>query len=395
MASVIGCGETPGDCGTFADSGEVKDIFFTTSTGNPVLLGAAGASGVCYTVYDPAAGQYVGSLNGTVWHLYPFHIEAKGRVEFSYNSSGELIVTIQTLSSTLTGSAGDIGRAFQAPLYMCGDFSLALAVSKTNAVPSSGWNMCFGGWWSACVTGGSACTVDAYGNPCGGTMYWWNRWDAYGTPYEHHGNTPTRLNTSVSFNVGRVTAGQPIFIWARASRGGCGSAYFSNADGDAVQCIVYTAPTMSICPPSLNSIEMTRDICEDRVGTVLNIHIPELGAAGVSLDILYEACNSEAAWSDSAAGTVSIPDVASNSDISVNLANYGVNLVPNTNYYFKMYLTNGQAQSDAIMLCDNYTLFIPPVNCLVPELTEEECETLVIGDCLPEFETEADMEECC
>ena len=80
--AVIHCGQEPGECGSFADSGEVKDIFFTTSTGNPVLLGARGVTGICYTVYDPAAGRYVGSLNGTVWHLYPFHIEAKGRVEF-------------------------------------------------------------------------------------------------------------------------------------------------------------------------------------------------------------------------------------------------------------------------------------------------------------------------
>ena len=120
--AVIHCGQEPGDCGSFADSGEVKDIFFTTSTGNPVLLGARGVTGICYTVYDPAAGRYVGSMNGTVWHLYPFHIEARGRVEFSYNAAGELIVTIQWLTSTLTGSAGDIGRAFQAPLYTCGDF---------------------------------------------------------------------------------------------------------------------------------------------------------------------------------------------------------------------------------------------------------------------------------
>lgn len=393
--AVIHCGEAPGDCGSFADSGEVKDIFFTTSTGNPVLLAAAGASGICYTVYDPAAGHYVGSLNGTVWHLYPFHIEARGRVEFSYNAAGELIVTILDLASTLTGSAGDIGRAFQAPLYMCGDFSLALSVSTSNSVPSAGWNTCFGGWWSACITGGSACTVDAVGNPCGGTMYWWNRWDAFGTPYEHHGNTPTRRNTSVSFNVGKVTAGQPIFVWARAARGGCGAGYFSPADGGAVQCLVYVAPPMSICPPTLNSIEMTRDICQSTVDAVLDVHIPELGTTGVSLNILYEACNSEAEWSDGAAGTVSIPNVQENSNLRIDLANYGVVLVPNTNYYFKMYLTNGEVQSDSVMVCDNRTLFIPPVNCVVPEFTAEECETLIVGDCIDEFNSDSDMERCC
>lgn len=395
MSRVIHCGEVPGDCGSFADSGEIKDIFFTTSTGNPVLLAAKGATGICYTVYDPAAGRYVGSLNGTVWHLYPFHIEARGTVEFSYNALGELIVTIHNLISTLTGSAGDIGRAFRAPLYMCGDFSLALAVTTRNAVPSSGWNMCFGGWWSACITGGASCTVDAYGNPCGGTMYWWNRWDTFGTPYEHHGNTPTRRNTSVSFNVGKVTAGQPIFIWARAARGGCGSGYFSSGDGGAVQCLVYTAPQLSICPPSLNSIEMTRDLCADIVNGIMSVHIPGLGTSGVSLQILYEACNSESEWSDSAAGTISVPNVQENSDITINLAQYGVNLVPNTNYYFKLYLSNGESQSDSIMVCDNRTLFIPPVNCVVPELSEDECELLVSGDCIDEFEKASDMEVCC
>ena len=60
-----------------------------------------------------------------------------------------------------------------------------------------------------------------------------------------------------------------------------------------------------------------------------------------------------------------------------------------------MYLVNGEMQSDSVMVCNCKTLFIPPINCVVPELTEEECETLIIGDCIDEFETEADMEECC
>ena len=152
---------------------------------------------------------------------------------------------------------------------------------------------------------------------------------------------------------------------------------------------------MSICPPTLNSIEMTRDICESTVNAIMNIHIPELGTSGISLKILYEAVNSEAAWDDGVAGTVSIDNVPENTDITVNLANYGVHLVPNTVYYFKMYLTNGEVQSDSVMVCDNRTLCIPPVNCIVPEFSEEDCETLIIGDCIPEFESDADMEDCC
>ena len=84
-----------------------------------------------------------------------------------------------------------------------------------------------------------------------------------------------------------------------------------------------------------------------------------------------------------------------NTDISIPLASYGVSLVPNTNYYFKMSLTNGEVESDAVMACDNRTLFIPPANCVVPELSESECELLALGECLKEFEKYSDMEVCC
>ena len=399
--AVIPCGETPGECGTFSSVAENYKIEFTTSNGNPVLLSAAGVNGVCYTVvvkektiFTDYLLKYISTVVTNNWKLYPFHIEAKGEVELSRNTSGDLIVTIHDFYSTLTGSAGDTGKAFKAPLYTCGDFSLALAVSTSNSVPTTGWNMCVGGWWSACQTGGTSCTVDAYGNPCGGTMYWWNRWDLVGTPYEHSGNTPTRYNGSISFNLGQVESGVPIFIWARAARGSCGSAYFASKDGGVVQCSIYVAPSFSVCPPSVNSIEMTRDICADVIGATINVHIPTLGTSDVSLKILYQACNSESEWDDGKAGTVMVSNITENSDMSIELADYGIELVPNTTYYFKLYLSNDSVESDAIMVCECKTLFIPTANCVVPELSAEECEKLKSGEYLDEFEEE-DMEECC
>lgn len=403
---VVHCGETPSaDCGSYSAASSSTNFKFTTSNGNPILVNAKGVHGVCYGYYNASNDPYgliayqLASTRGSGWNsgsytLYPLHFEAKGRADVSYNSNGELIVTLNDVVSTLTGTDGDSGREFRAKYYPGGDTAIAMNVKLITAGNASapaegdgGWNKCIGGWWGAaqyCAAG------DCY---AGGTLYWWNSWNRFGTPYEHHGNTPTRRNNGLSWNLGHVQNNQTqlIAIYARAARGSCGSAHFSSQDGGVQQCVLISIPPMNICPPEINGLEHERDICEETINTVVNITTPTLGTDGVNLVIMYEAINSEDDWSDSKAATQTVINVAEDSTFDVTINEH---LIPNTNYFFKFYLEKDGRKSEEIMVCDQWTPYMPSATCLVPLLTEEECETLSSGDCLDELTAET-AEECC
>lgn len=404
--AVIHCGEQPGDCGTYADANTSSRFEFTTTTNNPLLLSKREVRGTCYTPsrYYNAQNDPLGLMASALasagqwgvartWTLYPFHIEARGIIDMNYNEKGELVVTLRDVVSTLTGSAGDIGRAFRAQLYTAGDFGWAVNVKAITAnkvvAPSrndGGWNKCMGGWWSAAAT--QNCSVTC---PGGGTSYWWNRWDLFGTPYERHGNSPTRRNSGMTWNLGKVDSKtQIIGLFARAVRGNCSSAYFSDADGDFQQCIFITIPPQNICPPTFEGMENERDICLEKIYSTLKVHIPTLGVDGVNLHVMYEAIDREDQWQDSIAST-QVVGVKENTTVSVLIDN---NLIPDTTYFLKMYLQKGDIKSDEIMVCDQKTPYMPSPTCLVPMLTEEECELLAEGECLEEL-TEETAEECC
>ncbi len=405
--AVVPCGGTPSsDCGTFNASAASVPFWFTTSNGNPLLMHSRETHGVCFgynAQNDPygLAATYLASIgawgnNGRAWTLYPFHIEVRGTADISYNSNGELIVTLNNVVSTLTGTAGDVGREFQAYMYTAGFVSWAVNVKLFDSAggiwkPSlsdPGWNKCMGGWWSAAPT--SSCYDHC---PGGGTLFWWNSWNRFGTPYEQHGRTPTRMNNGISFNLGVVRSHteQLIGIFARAARGACGSSYFSNDDGDMQQCFVISIPPMNICPPEINGLTHERDICEETIDTVVNVTTPTFGVDGVNLVVMYEAINRESDWSDSKARTHVVYNVPENSTFDVRLPDH---LIPNTNYFFKIYLEKDGRKSDEIMVCDQWTPYMPAVGCVIPLFTMEECEILAGGDCLDELTAET-AEECC
>lgn len=393
-------------CGTTSASSETQKFSFTTSNKNPILLSKTEHSGTCYTASqsynasnDPlglmatalaAAGQW---STAKTWALHPFHIEAKGNVHFSYNSNGELIVTLKDVISTLTGTAGDAGNAFQAYLYTGGYFSWAvnakLVTASNPSAPGkgdSGWKKCMGGWWSAAPT--ANCTSHC---PGGGTLYWWNAWNKFGTAYEKHGNTPTRKDNNISWNLGVPKSdSQVIALFARAARGNCSNAAFSSADGDAQQCIFFTIPAVNICPPELNSVVFERDICEERITATLNVTTPD-NQMETDLVVQYEAIDDPNDWEDRKAKMQVFTNVASKSTFDVTLDE---SLIPNTTYCFRIYLQADGKKSDPVTLCGQPTPYIPPVTCMIPLFKETECETLKIGDCIDEF-TDADMEECC
>lgn len=403
---VVHCGETPSaDCGTYSAATSSTEFKFTTSNGNPILVNKSGVHGVCYGYYNASNDPYgliahqLASNRGGNWNygaftLHPLHFEAKGRADISYNSAGELIVTLNDVISTLTGTNGDLGREFQAKYYPGGDTAIAMNVKLitdgNNSAPANndaGWNKCVGGWWGAaqyCAAG------DCY---AGGTLYWWNSWNRFGTPYEHHGRTPTRRNNGLTWNLGKVQNSQTqlIAIYARAARGGCGSAIFSPADGGIQQCVLISIPPMNLCPPEINRLEHARNICKETINTVINVTTPKLGTDAVNLVVMYEAINREQDWDDAKATTQTIANVPERSTFDVHINEH---LIPNTNYFFKLYLEKDGRKSEEIMVCDQRTPYMPSATCAIPLLTKEECEVLAGGDCLKEL-TAKTAEECC
>ena len=399
--AVVPCGETPSsECGTFSSSASSVPFAFSHDTNNPMPMGQE-LHGVCYAydqAYDPyGIAAYYRAANGMyntgrAWTLYPFNIEAKGRADISYNSNGELIVTLNDIYSTVSGSKGiDPWQYIQGYFVNVGwavNVKL-LDATRNNAAPAEsdpGWVKCLGGWKSAAAT----LTCDAH-CPGGGTPYLWNNWWRLGSAYSSDGSHPTRYNTGLVFNLGKVTSYQEqlIAIYARSVRRD--NCVFDRADGDIQQCTLISIPPMNLCPPEINSLEHERDICEETITTTVNVTTPEFGTDGVNLVIMYEAIDRESDWSDGKATSQIVYNVAENATFDVHINNY---LIPNTNYFFKIYLEKDGRKSDEIMVCDQWTPYMPSATCLVPLLTEEECEILAGGDCLDELTAET-AEECC
>ena len=400
--AVVPCGGTPTtECGTFSASSSRVPFEFTSINGNPMTMGQM-LHGTCYTTvmgydqygiatnYAVANGVYTTGKN---WTLYPFKVEAKGFADISYNANGELIVTLNDIVSTLVGEKIHGGRSgFIQGYFVNVGWAVnvkLLDTTRSNSQPAEsdpGWRKCLGGWRSAPMS--NFCDRNC---PGGGTPYYWNDWYDFGEAYSMDGSRPARRNGNLVFNLGKVASYQTqlIAIYARSVRGY--ECRFAPQDGGIQQCVLISIPPMNICPPEINSITHERDICEETIDTVVNVTTPAFGTDGVNLVIMYEAINKESEWSNSKATTQTIYNVAENATFNVTLNQH---LIPNTNYFFKIHLEKDGRKSDEIMVCDQWTPYMPSATCLVPLLTAEECEVLAGGDCLEELTAET-AEECC
>lgn len=411
MAKTLHCGEEPGECGKFSDAVAEYDIELA------VPLGTGTRSGTCYVgtrqiitriptlqldwnnriwgiipTIKTDVKTYKTTIQGIgkTWALYPFGVGMKAKLVLSYNNQGHLIATLKNIRSAVLDSNLSMTRRGTYPYCTAGDFGLGLVVTLSPFRPAdnySGWNKCFGGWWS----GAQSCA----GNSCyaGCTYYRTAVWNDFGSKYSHSGAHPTRRDNDYSWDLGVIDNPDKyqVFVYGRGVRGNCATARFDARDGASVA-RSYAVPPMNICPPSIDKVEMKRDICESKVYANLTVTIPELGVNGVDLYLGWTAANSEAeALSHTSWQTKIIEDVTENTTIEVPI---DANLIPNTTYYFRASLTNGAVSSDTVLSCDNKTLYMPKSSCVVPMLTEEECELLISGECLAEL-TEKDEEVCC
>lgn len=292
------------------------------------------------------------------------------------------MATITNLKSTLTGSDGDIGRVFQARLYTgpIGYWMNAVAYLGTPpgmpAEGDGGWRKCLGGWWSAYQN----CAYEG----CGGTIYNWNKWDGVDAKFVQNGNTPGRLDGPIEWDLGEIEPNESlgIFIYARPVRGTCDG---QRMDGKAATfSVAFPVPMPKLCPPDINRIEMWRDICEEIVGADVIVDIPALGGKDSATLIV------EYVPTGGGGGTIS-QEVTPNSTATVHIPK----LSPNMRYCFRARLTASKVESEwSEQVCEQ-TLFFPRADWVVPELSDEECEAMVEGDCIPEFEKDTPgLEEC-
>lgn len=412
------------DCEAAAASEATYPVEFINAKNTKIPIGQQ-SGGVCYTQVTtpgtsttqmrplfpgasdiPIIGGFLSSIKvpvivntpGTTtnvahpWRLSGFNVEAKGKMRVWWRDDGHLMVTVTDLYSTLTGENGDTGGVFSAPLYsgpVGWAMTAGVSIGYPQGVPADNdpnWRFCLGGWWSALMSGcGTACP-DAYGNPGGGTMYRWNKWTGTDAKFVQNGNTPGRMDGPIEWDLGAVEPNEDlnIFLYARGVRGYCNSQRFDPNMG-ARQALAFAVPLPALCPPEITDIEMWRDICEEIVGANVKLSIPALGG-GNTATLTLEYSNDDFAHIERISQTV-----AAESTATIEIPK----LFPNTRYCFRAKLGTSKVESEwSETLCEQ-TLFLPRADWIVPPLTEEECEAMTAGDCIPELtEDTPELEQC-
>lgn len=412
------------DCDAAAASEATFPVEFISSRGTNLPLGEY-SSGVCYTQVTtpgtsqtvmkplfpwasgiPIIGDLLGGIrvpvtinkpgttttHGNGWSLSPFNVEARGKARVWWRDDGHLMLTITDLYSTLTGTAGDTGKTFQAPLYsgpVGWAMTAGVSIGAPQGVPADNhpnWKFCLGGWWSALMSGcGEACP-DAYGNPGGGTMYWWNKWTGTDVKFAQNGNTPGRMDGPLEWDLGEIEPREDlqVFIYARGVRGRCGSQYFDPKMG-ARQSLAFAVPLPALCPPEITGVAMRRDICEEKVWADVSLSIPALGGNNdATLTLEYSTDN-----------FVHVETITQTVSASSSVTITTGKLYPNTRYCFRAKLGTSKVESEWSEVECQTTLFFPRSDWIVPELTQEECEAMTEGDCIDEFtENTPGLEHC-
>ena len=402
------------DCNASAASEATYPLEFIASRNTNIPIGQR-SSGVCITpgaltLPAPSQGGVLGAMGSIAkvptiinnpssinsaahgWSLSGFNVEAKGNIKIWWRADGHLMVTVTDLVSTLTGESGDTLPPFQAPLYS-GPVGWALCPMLTYVTPDGvptdndpNWRMCIGGWWSAYMLACGDQCPDAWGNPGGGTMYWWNKWNEFDEKFVQNGIRTARRDGPIEWDMGKVEAseGLQVVIYGRGVRGYCGSQYFDPNMG-ARQAVMFAIPLPSICPPEILDLGMQRDICEERVWADVRVQIPELGGNSTA-NLTLQYSTDDFATINSVTQSVNANSVAT---VRVDP------MYPNTLYCFRAKLSTDSVESDwSETVCD-MSLFMPRADWVIPQLTEEECEAMTQGDCIDEFtETTPGLEQC-
>ena len=420
------------NCGGALQTVETQDVKFVTNFGQGNGLNSGAASLMtCITpstltyesvqTFIPGApcggsfgpcnrGGYKG-VTTTTWvqhgrgqgnwsyQFSPFNINVEAKMDMFYRNVGgrnHLIVRLYDIWSYLVGPDQNIDYNFYAGLYMGGNTSYALAATTWGAPPEdmSMWRTCLGGWWSGAAIDpcsmGACPEGESHQEPGGGTSYLWGRNQRWGTKFEHHGNTPARMDGPIEFDLGEPTnyGNTAVFIWGRMMTGGdnnCNGAYWrGNASymGNA-----YKAPIIRVCPPELDHITQDRDICHNCAITDFYFKpndLLEVDTGTLILEYFYNAPADMNAinWANA---EVAQWTISKHTDIHVNLPC----LDSGSHYCWRAKIRvesgNFVGESDYTYGCFD-TLFIPEKTWVVPDISTEECELISRGGFVPQYE---------
>lgn len=423
--------ETPG-CGGEGASAQKQHVSFRTSnsSGNGLLAAGGGGSTCVFpgnTTYeqiqqnvtswvlspsDLAAGNFdapltkyehtqtvtvektTGGFTNT-WALYPFYVNVEADMDVYYKKVGDdthLFVRLSNITSTIIGSQ-DAG----AEEYNCNypvmpgygnPISFGLAVSLTPTPNDGQWKDCLGGWWLEPQAG---CTADCQGlrNPPGGFNYHWgcNRQDApyarspwpgrtNSGPYEWDlgSKKSLNINKNLIYVTGRVLESSNRSNPCAGMRQKGGTSQYASA---------YKIPAVDVCPPEIIHEAHSVDICEDCAIVDMTIAANDLIGASTGqlfVEYVWNGDLNDPDWGEAEGAYFSLrKDTAT--DIRFPC------LVGRSHYIYRMKIIVSEMSAESEWVYGEFdTLFLPPANMTVPEVSNYECTEINNGNLIPPFE---------
>lgn len=336
--------------------------------------------------------------------FWPYRFNITGKITTQYNASGDLIATLTNIRMVPSGPDTNYytTKPYTAPWYGSSStnvaawraIALALVVTpdaNPPQVPASSdpvWHKCLGGWYAAGVTCGTSCSEDAWGNRPGGTNYIWNDVNGNGTAWSRQqGQSGARSVPDQTWNLGKVRPGngaQPrVWIIAYPQQAvtnndpQCNLPFLATA---FVSGISIDVQMLSICPPELQTVIQKTRVCDNCVDVTMQFEGNELGGLNeANLEVSYKYAGQS--WDEA----VTVQTWAYKDQITTI---YLGCLIDSRDVEWRAkYTVGGQYDAESEYNYGTFTtLFIPPADMIVPDISEEECTTLTQGKELPEFD---------
>lgn len=415
------------DCGGYGNTEQNVHLSFKSSfaQGNGLPIASSASSFNCYLsddVYNRTNGQLVsydfcekgGNIPGVPFidmcqvqttvnmnvhkgsgstsvgsvQLYPFFANVECDLKAFYRQVGgenHLIVQVSNVSSYLILSKQGIGgpTIYGTSCYNAyRGFAFTMAVSFSANISDSAWKYCLGGWRTEpchqCTSGN--CSA----NSVGGYFYYWNSTQR-DNPFGVNRMTGRFNAGPYEWDMGAISIPEGAVMYiALAPTVGQANCESQQRDRDTVVMLGINPPALNVCPPEITGERHERDICENCAIAKFDIAANDLiGQSSGSLVVEY-LWNKTLATADWSNVEVSNFDIYQNQPMTITLPC----LVPSSHYAYRMKIVlNGGVFSESDYVYGEFdTLFIPPPNMTVPDITEPECVDIDSGNLIPPFE---------
>lgn len=421
------------DCGGYENSESGKHLTFITNhgVGNGLPIVSEGSNIACTMeedIYDEVQGklvstvlcpecvtqlssqghfsgdcpkmcQYVTTTNQKVWRgtttsvvggvqLKPFYANIEADIKTFYRKVGNethLIAQLTNVSSYLIRHDMGVGQvSYGTSCYLqYRGFAFTVSVSLEADPPAGSWKYCLGGWRTApchaCNTG------NCNGMNIGGYFYNWGD-KTVDAPFANSKYTGRFNAGPYEWDLGPVftVKGSVLYI-AIAPTVGMDNCESQQRDGEIRDTLGITPPPLNICPPEVTGMRQDRDICENCAITLFDIAPNDLlgNSRGVLVvEYVQAPAGSTPDWSQAQVANYDIYK-----DRAITNAQFPC-LDGGKHYFYRMKIKiDGSVASESEYVYGEFdTLFIPPPNMTVPDITEAECTDIDAGNLIPPFE---------